>query len=166
LKAARKAKVVILHDNQALSGWLSRASHITDPLLYVVYHRNPPDPKWPDSPIPGKRPFFDQLAHFLEAPDIAVYEIDEEDDVEDRACKEKPRSLPWRWASLKMREIIVHKCILYQWRMLKCIPARAVGFYADWTNTDVDKLEVTWINDNPYIINPQLPGTIPLPKNK
>jgi hypothetical protein len=166
LKAARKDKVVILHDDQALSGWLARASHLTDPLLYVVYHRNPSDPARPDSPIPGNRPFFDQSALLPEAPDIPVYDIDEEEDVEDSAFKEKPRSLPWSRASLKKREIIVQKRIIRQQRMLKCIRARAVGFYADWTNTDVDESEVTWLNDNPYIINPPLPGTISLPKKK
>jgi hypothetical protein len=44
LKAARKDKVAIVHDNEALSGWLTRASHLTDPLQYIVYHRNPSDP--------------------------------------------------------------------------------------------------------------------------
>jgi hypothetical protein len=44
LKAARKDKVVILHDDQVLIGWLARVSHLNDPLIYVVYHRNPSDP--------------------------------------------------------------------------------------------------------------------------
>jgi hypothetical protein len=166
LKTARKDKVVILHDNQALSEWLARASHLTDPLLYVVYHHNPSDPARPDSPIPGNRPFFDQSALVPEAPDVPVYEIDEEEDVEDSEFKEKPQSLPWSQASLKKRVFIVEKCIIRQQRMLKCIRARAVGFYADWTNTDVDESEDTWLYDNPYIINLLLPGSISLPKKK
>ena len=94
LKAARKNKVVILQDDQALSGWLTRVSHLTDPLLYVVYHRNPSDPVWPDSPIPGNCPFFDQSSYLSEDPDVLMYDMDEEENVEDSAFKEKPRSLP------------------------------------------------------------------------
>jgi hypothetical protein len=47
---------------------------------------------------------------------------------------------------------------------LKCIRAWAVGFYADWTNTDVDESEVTWLNNNLSIIYPPLPGTMALLK--
>jgi hypothetical protein len=72
LKAARKEQVVIFHDDQVLSGWLSRASHLTDPLLYVVYHCNLSDPARPDSLIPSNRPFFDQSALLPEAPDVPV----------------------------------------------------------------------------------------------
>jgi hypothetical protein len=95
-----------------------------------------------------------------------VYEIDEEEDVENSAFMVKPRSLPWCRASMKKREIIGQKNIICQERMLKFIWARAVGFSTDWTNTDVDRSEVTWLNDNPYMINPPLPGTISVPKKK
>jgi hypothetical protein len=44
--------------------------------------------------------------------------------------------------------------------MLKWVRAKAVGFHTDWTHTDVDESEVTWFDDNPYFINPLLPGTI------
>jgi hypothetical protein len=93
-----------------------------------------------------------------------LYEIDEEEDVEDSAFQEKPRSLPWTQASLKKREIIVQKRIIRQQRRMKCIWARAVGFFADWTITNVDESEVIWLNDDPYSIYPPLPGTISLPK--
>jgi hypothetical protein len=95
-----------------------------------------------------------------------MYEIDEDEDVEDSTFMEKPRSLPWSPASLKKREIIIQKRIIRQQQLLKCIRARAVGYYADWTNTDVDESEVTSFNNNPYIINLPLPGTISLSKNR
>ena len=81
--------MVILKDDQALSGWLARTSHLTDPLLYVVYHRNPSDPAWPDSPIPGNCPFFDQSALLPEAPDVPMYDIDKEDYIQDSAYTDK-----------------------------------------------------------------------------
>jgi hypothetical protein len=67
---------------------------------------------------------------------------------------------------LKKREIIIEQRIICQQWMLKCIQAKAVGFYADWTNTDVDESEVIWLNDNPYIVNPPLPGAIGLSKKE
>jgi hypothetical protein len=166
LKAARKNKVVILHDDQVLSGWVTQASHSTNPLVYVVYHRNPSDPARPDSLIPGNHLFFDQSALLPDAPDFPMYEIDEEEDIEHSTFKEKPPSLPLSWASLKNRVIIIQKHIIRQQRMLKYIRARALGLYADWTNTDVDESEVIWLNDNPYIMNPPLLGTIFLLKKK
>jgi hypothetical protein len=77
--------VVILHDNQALRGWLAWASHLTDPLLYVLYHRNPSDPAQPVSPIPGNCPYFNQSAFLPEVPDVPVYHIDKEENVDDSA---------------------------------------------------------------------------------
>jgi hypothetical protein len=50
--------------------------------------------------------------------------------------------------------------------MLKYIWARAVGFYTEWTNTDIDELEVTRLYNNPYMINPPLLGTIGLPRKQ
>jgi hypothetical protein len=90
LNAARKDKVVILHDDQALSGWLAWASHFTDSFLYVVYHCNPSDSVRPDSPIPGNCLFFDQSSLLPQDPNVPVYNIDEEEDVENSASKEKP----------------------------------------------------------------------------
>jgi hypothetical protein len=87
LKAARKDKVVILHGDQALNGWLAWVSHITDLLVYVAYHHNPSDPARPDSPIPGNRSIFKQSILLPEAPDASVYAIDQEEDVEDSVCR-------------------------------------------------------------------------------
>ena len=90
MNTARKNKVVIIHDDQALSGWLTQVSHSTDLPLYVVYHRNPSDPAWPDLLIPDNCPIFDLSAVLPEAPDIPIYDIDEEEEVQDSTFKEKP----------------------------------------------------------------------------
>jgi hypothetical protein len=86
-----------------------------------VYHRNPSDPAWPDLPIPFNRLILDQSALHPEAPDVPVYEIDEKEDIEESAFKEKLQSLPWSQASVKKRDIIVQKRIIRQQRILKCI---------------------------------------------
>jgi hypothetical protein len=62
----------------------------TDPLLYVVYHHNPPDPVQPDLPIPGNCPISDQSALLPNTTNVPENEIDKEEDVVDSAFKEYP----------------------------------------------------------------------------
>ena len=98
LKTARQGQVIILLNNQALSGWLAQASHLTDPLLYVMYQDIQSDSAWPGSSISDNYSFFDQSTLLSDTLHVPVYNIGEEEDIEDSRFKEKPQSLTCCWA--------------------------------------------------------------------
>ena len=50
-----------------------------------------------------------------------------------------------------------------QERLLRALRARAVGFYDDWQDSEVEHDEIEWMADNRYIVDPPEPGSESLP---
>ena len=114
--------------------------------------------------MPGDRPFFSRAAVVPREREV-YFDIAEDEDDELRALKKEPRLLPWTRAGLKKKERIVLLRIARQERLLQALRARALGFYDDWQDSEVEDDEIEWMAENRYIVDPPEPGSEPLPRS-
>ena len=161
--APRDNRVYILDSDAAVKGWLAQTANLTERTVYVVFRRTPDDPR-ENTPLPGDRPFFSCAAVVPREREV-YFDIAEDEDDELRALKKEPRSLPWTRAGLKKKERIVLLRIARQERLLQALRARALGFYDDWQDSEVEDDEIEWMAENRYIVDPPEPGSEPLPRS-
>jgi hypothetical protein len=162
-RAPEESNVFLLDSDAAVQGWVLGTSNFLERTVYLVYRRQTDvDNPRPDTPILGNRPFFSRAAVLPKEKDV-YFDIGEDEDNELAALRKEPKSLPWARTSLQTKERIVAMRIIRQQRLLQVLRARARGFYDDWSDTEVDDDEVTWLSENRYLVDPPKPGTEELP---